>query len=266
MKLSTQGARFIAKHEGFVPRWYRDPVGIPTIGHGFTWRSASFRAWWAKNRPGVDFREGVTMTRAEAAEVLGILVSEEYGPPVSKEWGKVSQHVYDGGSSVCFNAGGRSLSWKWSQAIKRGDIAGGARLLKTTAVTAKGRRLNGLVRRRSEEAALIQFGQYGAAASAPVSDGVLRRGSSGPKVAALIRGLHKLGHYDGKLDDIFGRGTEAAVLSFQRAEGLKADGWAGNTTLKRLEARLAGDTSAEPTPSAAPAIAKLVALFFSFFS
>lgn len=265
-ELTPQGAVFIAQHEGFVPRWYLDPVGIPTIGHGFTWRSSSFRKWWGENRKGQTFKEGATMTREEASEVLRLLVSEEYGPPVTKAWGRVAPHVFDGGSSVCFNAGARSLSWKWSQAIKAGQISKGAKLLTTTAVTAAGRRLQGLVNRRKMEAVLIEFGEYGHATLPPTkADHVLRRGSRGQKVAELLRDLQELGYYDGTLDDIFGRGAEAAVLAFQRAEELKADGRVGPVTSARIDARMGGDTTHEPTASRASALARLIEAIIAAF-
>jgi hypothetical protein len=37
--LSKTAAAFIRSHEGFVARRYLDPVDVPTIGIGFTWRS-----------------------------------------------------------------------------------------------------------------------------------------------------------------------------------------------------------------------------------
>jgi len=53
MKLSHKGTQFITRHEGIVLKWYRDPVGVGTIGIGFTWRSTAFKAWWKKNKPNV---------------------------------------------------------------------------------------------------------------------------------------------------------------------------------------------------------------------
>ena len=43
---------WLAGSEGKVNRWYRDPVGIPTIGMGFTMRSKEFRKWWILNGTG----------------------------------------------------------------------------------------------------------------------------------------------------------------------------------------------------------------------
>lgn len=34
--LSVEGAKFIAQFEGFRSSWYRDPVGVLTIGYGHT--------------------------------------------------------------------------------------------------------------------------------------------------------------------------------------------------------------------------------------
>ena len=259
MELSMAGAAFVRLHEGFVDHWYLDPVGIPTIGIGFTWRSAAFRKWWEKNRPGKTFGPGAKMTREEAQAVLIDLFREEYGAAVDKFLGKqVAHNVFDGMASVVFNCGAGALKWKWAQAIKSGDIKGGAKLLETTAVTAQGKRLAGLVRRRKEEAKLIRDGIYtgiGGGTSPVVldamSDGVLRKGERGPAVAKLIIDLAALGYYKGVKDDVFGFGTEAAVLAFQRDSGLKHDGIAGPRTLELL-ADEAAPVGSDPAPIPAP--------------
>ena len=265
-KLSAKGATFMRLHEGFVARWYLDPVGIPTIGIGFTWRSTSFRKWWKANKPGVEFLRGATMTRAEAEDALRYLVDNEYGKAVNDFLKKrVDQHVYDGMVSPVFNLGPDSLKWKWAAAIKRGDIVDGARRLTTTGVTAQGVRLAGLVRRHKEEAHLIRDGVYtgvGGVAHTPVvklpamADGMLERGEAGPEVAQLIRDLHRLGFYDGILDDIYGHGTEAAVLDYQCENNLVADGKAGPVTLKHI----AGNTpvTVEPEQSAPSLVVTLL--------
>lgn len=242
-KLSAKGATFIRLHEGFVARWYLDPVGIPTIGIGFTWRSNSFRQWWKSNKSGVEFQRGATMTRKEAENALQFLVDEEYGKAVNEFLKKkVKQHVYDGMVSPVFNLGPGSLKWEWAAAIKRGDVTGGARRLSTTGVTAQGVRLAGLVRRRREESQLIAKGIYkgvntshSVAVKLPaMADNILERGEAGLEVAQLIRDLHKLDFYDGVLDDVYGHGTEAAVLDYQRARSIAVDGKAGPETLREI--------------------------------
>lgn len=63
---------------------------------------------------------------------------------------------------------------------------------------------------------------------------VLRRGKRGWDVAALQFMLGRRGHSTGPIDGGFGRGTLAAVRSFQRAAGLGVDGAVGPATLRAL--------------------------------
>lgn len=62
----------------------------------------------------------------------------------------------------------------------------------------------------------------------------LRRGDSGKEVFALQEGLIYAGHYDAMPDSKYGEDTENAVKAFQEANGLKADGVAGNETQRKL--------------------------------
>lgn len=62
----------------------------------------------------------------------------------------------------------------------------------------------------------------------------LKLGSKGAAVTRLQKKLAKLGFSPGSIDADFGPGTEAAVLAFQRSEGLLADGVAGPRTLAAL--------------------------------
>lgn len=61
-----------------------------------------------------------------------------------------------------------------------------------------------------------------------------REGSSGPEVTQLQECLKERGFDPGNIDGIFGAGTEAAVIAFQRSEGLVPDGIAGPRTLAAL--------------------------------
>ena len=63
---------------------------------------------------------------------------------------------------------------------------------------------------------------------------VLRRGMSGAAVSGLQQALLDKGFDPGLIDGAFGGGTEAAVLAFQKSEGLLADGIAGPRTLNAL--------------------------------
>ncbi len=64
---------------------------------------------------------------------------------------------------------------------------------------------------------------------------VLRRGARGERVERLQRLLHEHGFPTGGVDGRFGPATEAALLAFQRANGLLADGIAGPLTWQALD-------------------------------
>jgi len=253
MNLSSEGATFLRLHEGFVDHWYLDPVNVPTIGIGFTWRSVSFRDWWAKNKPGQAFAKGAKMTREEADAALIYICAREYGKAVNDFLAphKVRQHVFDGMTSPAYNLGTGSLKWKWAAAVRNMDLREAAARLRNTGTTAKGRKLPGLVRRRKEEADLLQNGNYGSAAALtdldPMADGMLVRGERGAAVADLQNKLAAAKFYTGTVDGIFGYGTEAAVLEFQRHKGLNADGYAGPKTLAALNYGETQYTHSEPT-------------------
>jgi lysozyme len=160
MMLSAKGAQFLRLHEGFRAKAYRDPIGLLTIGVGMTWRSAAFRSWWNTNK-GIPFDSNSTMTEAEADACLQYMVEREYGKAVNDFLGgPVKQHVYDAMVSAVFNMGPGSLKWQWAKAAAGGDYELAARLLMKTGTTAKGKTLTGLVRRRKEEALLLQHGVY----------------------------------------------------------------------------------------------------------
>lgn len=236
--LSPEGATFLRMLEGFVDHWYADAVGVGTIGIGFTWRSAAFREWWSRNRPNQSFGPGAKMTREEADKCLIFICAGEYGKAVGDFLGReVKPSVFDGMLSPVFNLGPGSLQWKWASSVKEGNLADAAARLRNTGTTAGGRVLSGLVKRRREEAELIEHGDYkigGIVDSDPLANGILQRGERGKPVQTLQEALAKAGLYAGKIDGIFGYGTEEAVLAFQRARGLKPDGIAGPLTLTKL--------------------------------
>jgi len=65
---------------------------------------------------------------------------------------------------------------------------------------------------------------------------VLKRGSSGPDVLTLQSTLKQLGFDPNGVDGMFGPGTEAAVIAFQKSKGLTADGIVGPKTKAALQA------------------------------
>jgi putative chitinase len=74
---------------------------------------------------------------------------------------------------------------------------------------------------------------------------ILALNSSGPDVVALQQALQAAGFSPGAIDGSFGLGTEAAVLAFQRSEGLAVDGIVGPSTAAAL-----GLTAIPSVPSA----------------
>jgi putative chitinase len=62
----------------------------------------------------------------------------------------------------------------------------------------------------------------------------LKLDSSGPDVVQLQNKLKELGFNPGRIDGDFGTATQAAVLAFQKSEGLLADGVAGIKTLRAM--------------------------------
>ena len=66
-----------------------------------------------------------------------------------------------------------------------------------------------------------------------VSERTLRRGDSGADVKAIQEILNKKGAQL-VVDGVYGRGTIAAVMDFQRKNGLLADGEVGRATRKAL--------------------------------
>ncbi len=69
---------------------------------------------------------------------------------------------------------------------------------------------------------------------AVLSAAVLRQGSKGDEVKEVQRRLKKWGYYNGSVDGVFGAATRAAVIAFQKKNGLTADGIVGKATYQAL--------------------------------
>lgn len=74
----------------------------------------------------------------------------------------------------------------------------------------------------------------GTSATAAPTSTTLKNGSTGSEVRQLQQRLKELGYLSGSVDGDFGASTEAAVIAFQQANGLTADGKAGKRTLEKL--------------------------------
>ena len=233
---------FTAAFEGTVHRAYRDAGGVVTIGNGFTNLSKTFSAWW-KQHHGHALRMGDAISDAECGVLLGKLLAEEYAPPVAKRFAGAGlrQNEFDAATDVSFNCGAGSLKWSWATLLAARAMSSAAARLRVTAVTAGGKRLTGLVRRREDEAGLMESGDYGADRQSAVGNR-----QSAEEVQACQTQLATLGLYKGTIDGRAGKGslTEGAVMNFQRANGMVVDGVVGPATraalTRAVEAKRAG--------------------------
>ncbi len=238
MKISDQGLAFIAGHEGFVSKAYRDPIGIWTIGFGFTSRSAAVRKYIGKVRP------GMTVSREHATTILRAVVDEEFGPATAKGMPGAHQHEFDMGASACFNVGARIFAWKWAKAFRSGKINQAAALWRMSATTANGKRLTGLVRRRQEEADLLHFGKYATHGRQTFQPANTIARQADPTLKEYQRKLKELGHDPGPIDGLHGPQTTATIRLFQRADpNLKVDGVLGRATMDSIDRRLEAKSS-----------------------
>lgn len=138
MKTSDNGIRFIKGHEGFVPRAYRCPAGVWTIGYGHT--------------DGVRPTDSITEAQGEALLRKDVATAEK---AVNKQGLKLTQNQFDVLVSFVFNVGTgnfmRSTLLKYAKAD-----ANDLRIKQEFArwIFGGGKRLPGLAKRRAEESKL----------------------------------------------------------------------------------------------------------------
>lgn len=147
MQLSKQGLTLIAQFEGFRPKPYLDAVGVPTIGYGNTYYLDG-RKVKMTDKP---------ISRDEALQLKLDIINKDFAPVVNRllekeiKSGQITQNMFDALISLAYNIGIGNLS-KSSviRHLKAGNKqqAGDAFLMWNKA---KGRVLNGLVRRRKRE-------------------------------------------------------------------------------------------------------------------
>lgn len=77
----------------------------------------------------------------------------------------------------------------------------------------------------------------------------LKYGDSGSRVTEMQTALVKLGYNTNGVDGRFGAGTQRAVISFQKDNGLEADGLAGTKTLELLYKKADGTSSSSGSSS-----------------
>lgn len=238
MQTSEKGRAFIRAHEGDVLTCYLDPVGVPTIGVGFTNRTPTVTAMLGRLRPGV-----TKITREQSDRVFREVLEKDFEPAVERGMPGARQHEFDAGASVSYNLGVGAMRWQWVKLWRAGHKRDAAAYLGSHYNTAKGRRLAGLVRRRKEEARLLSAGIYTGIDTARMepAEGVPRRETQNPprvpdpmvKEAQDI--LREKGFDPGESDGWMGSKTKAAIEEYQRMHPhLLVDGVLGPATLAQL--------------------------------
>lgn len=238
MQTSEKGRAFIRAHEGDVLTCYLDPVGVPTIGVGFTNRTPTVTAMLGRLRPGV-----TKITREQSDRVFREVLEKDFEPAVERGMPGAMQHEFDCGASVSWNLGVGAMNWQWARLWREGQKRAAALYLGANYNTAGGRRLAGLVRRRKEEARLLSAGIYTGVDTVRLepAEGVPRRETQNPprvpdpmvKEAQDI--LREKGFDPGESDGWMGAKTKAAIEEYQRMHPhLIVDGVLGPATLAQL--------------------------------
>ncbi|MDX1102653.1 glycoside hydrolase family protein [Sinorhizobium medicae] len=233
--MSERGRAFMRAHEGNPLTCYLDPVGIPTIGTGFTMRSAAVRA--AIKRLGITkLVPGKTKITAEQSDaIFAAVLAEEFEPTVVASSPKSrKQHQMDAAVSAIYNLGAGAMQWTWADLWRAGDIKGAAAYLGSHYNTARGKKLPGLVRRRKEEAELFLSGRYAmGGAVKEATDKPPKKPDPVVKEAQSI--LTERGFNPGAIDGWMGEKTRDAIIAYQKAHPhLETDGILGPATLSQL--------------------------------
>ncbi|MDW9814290.1 glycoside hydrolase family protein [Sinorhizobium meliloti] len=232
---SPRGRAFMRGHEGNPLTCYLDPVGIPTIGTGFTMRSIAVRR--ALARIGITkLVPGKTkITAAQSDAIFAAVLAEEFEPAVvASSPANRKQHQMDAAVSAIYNLGAGAMEWTWADLWRAGDIKGAAAYLGSHHNTADGKKLPGLVRRRKEEAELFLSGRY-------ATGGAVKKATDKPpkKPDPVVKEAQEIltskGFNPGAIDGWMGEKTREAIIAYQKAHPhLEADGILGPATLSQL--------------------------------
>ncbi|WP_282628813.1 lysozyme [Empedobacter sedimenti] len=145
MNTGKKGLELIKKYEGFFAKPYLDPIGIPTIGYGATYYPNKVKVTM-KDKP---------LTEKEASDLL-VQMLKVYENQVALLVTKpINQNQFDALVSFTYNLGATNLSK--STLLKKvnknpNDPTIANEFMQW--VNAGGKKFNGLVKRRKDEAAL----------------------------------------------------------------------------------------------------------------
>lgn len=146
MTPSTRCLDLIREFEGFEPKPYLCPAGVPTIGYGST-----------RYEDGTRVRlTDPPITRERADAIMLATLNKEYAPAVERYVQRyLEQHQFDALVDFAYNAGAQNLRTSTLlRKVNAGDMVGAAGEFARW-IFANGKMLPGLVRRRKAEADLF---------------------------------------------------------------------------------------------------------------
>ncbi|MEN5306844.1 lysozyme [Chryseobacterium cucumeris] len=143
MKTSQKGINLITSFEGFSAKPYLDSAGIPTIGYGNTYYPRGNKV--TMKDPAITKEKGVELFAAVLPTYEKIVNSKVKVPLTQNQFDALVSHTYNtGGSDGLF-----------SLVNKRAADSEIRNWFTTKYITAAGKTLNGLIRRRKAEADLF---------------------------------------------------------------------------------------------------------------
>lgn len=146
MKTGQKGLDLIKKFEGWYSEPYLDPIGLATIGYGFTYYLPGRKKVTMKDKP---------LTKAQGEPMLKEILAN-YENDVNRLVKKpLNQNQFDALVSFTYNLGAKNLGE--STLLKKVNINPNDPTIVTEFmkwVNAGGKPLNGLIRRRKAEADL----------------------------------------------------------------------------------------------------------------
>lgn len=206
MKTGQAGIDLIKSFEGCYLTAYKCPAGVWTIGYGHT--------------NGVKQGQKISQSQALALLAQDLIKYEAHVMKYNAKY-NWSQNEFDALVSFAFNIGNINQL-----------VANGTRDKKTIAAKileynkAKGKVLSGLTRRRIAERNLFLSGSN----TINYKKTTIKYGSKNEEVKELQQFLKNKGYNPGKVDGIFGKLTEDAVIMFQKDNMLAPDGIVGPLT------------------------------------
>ncbi|MVZ65046.1 glycoside hydrolase family protein [Sphingobacterium sp. DK4209] len=146
MRTGEKGIALIKSFEGFYSKPYKDPIGIPTIGYGFTYYLPDRRKVTMQDRP---------LTEHQATCMLQEILKGYESDVLRLVKKSLTQNQFDALVSFTFNLGGANLSK--STLLRKVNANPNDPTIASEFVKwnkAGGKVLNGLTRRRKAEAEL----------------------------------------------------------------------------------------------------------------